>query len=227
MTSGIYLITNKINGHQYVGGSIDIERRFRQHKKGKGADIQAIDRAILKYGVDNFSYQIITELPPNWKIIGEHEKYWIKFYNTFKDRKHYNLDEGGRGRSNYTHSDETKRKMSESKKGKNYGVVGENHPMYGKTGEDNPFYNKKHSEESKKRMSDAKKGKYDGENHPRWKSYARIVKCGFKRGKQNYSISFKGNRKLRQSISIDKLIKWFNSNYPDEELVIDEGIKYQ
>lgn len=35
MVSGIYMITNKINGHRYIGGSLNIERRFNDHKQGK------------------------------------------------------------------------------------------------------------------------------------------------------------------------------------------------
>ena len=51
------------------------------------------------------------------------------------------------------HSEETRKKMSEAKKGK---YIGEKHPMYGK----HP------SEETRKKMSEAKKGKYIGEKHP-------------------------------------------------------------
>ena len=29
MSCGIYKITNKINGHSYIGQSVDIERRWR------------------------------------------------------------------------------------------------------------------------------------------------------------------------------------------------------
>lgn len=101
MVAGIYLITNKINGHMYVGGSVDIEKRFQEHQRGDNTDVQAIDRAIIKYGKDNFIYQIITELPADWDIIRKHEIYWIKFYNTFNDRRHYNLTDGGEGRSGY------------------------------------------------------------------------------------------------------------------------------
>lgn len=118
MTSGIYLITNKINSHMYVGGSIDIEKRFNEHKRSTGLKSSRVDRAIKKYGADNFTYQIITELPADWSIIGEHEKYWIKFYNTFKDNQHYNLNEGGGGTSGFTHSDETKQKIGNVHKDK-------------------------------------------------------------------------------------------------------------
>ena len=32
MLTGIYKITNKINGHLYIGQSIDIENRWTRHK---------------------------------------------------------------------------------------------------------------------------------------------------------------------------------------------------
>lgn len=124
MISGIYLITNKINGHKYVGGSLNINRRFSEHKRATDVDSQAIDKAILKYGANNFDYQIITKLPPNWKIIGEHEKYWIKFYNTFENKHHYNLTPGGDGNTvmggywkGKTFSEEHKQRLSEAKIG--------------------------------------------------------------------------------------------------------------
>ena len=238
MTSGIYLITNKINNHMYVGGSIDIERRFREHKRGADVDNQAIDRAILKYGKENFTYQIITELPPDWKIIGNHEKYWVKFYNTFKDRKHYNLDEGGGGVSGFKHSDETKKKISESCKGKTLSEETKQKIGEANKGENNYFYGKHHTEETKKKMSESHKGKTLSEEHKKkigeankgktgdnshhWKNYARIVKSGFtKQNKQRYQIKFNG-KGIKKSTSIDKLKQWFNSNYPDEELIIDE-----
>ena len=181
MISGIYLITNKINNHMYVGGSEDIQRRIKEHKWCTNLKSSRVDKAIKKYGVDNFTYQIITELPADWEIIGEHEKYWIKFYNTFKNPIHYNLTEGGEGMSGFKHSKESIKKNKESQSGK---------------------------------------------NSVNWKNYARIVKCGFKRGKQNYCICFNGKKMLKRSISVDKLVKWFNDNYPDEELIIGEGIKY-
>ena len=182
----------------YVGGSIDIERRFREHKIGKDANNHAIDRAILKYGKENFIYQIITELPTDWGVIGKHEKYWVNFYNTFKNKHHYNLKDGGNGMGQYNYSEESRKKMSES----HIGIT--------------------HSEETKRKISEAQKGKKNNN----WKNYSRIIKAGFNGGKQRYALIFNGTI-LKKSIFIDKLIKWFNENYPDEELVIDEGIKLE
>lgn len=58
----------------------------------------------------------------------------------------YNIADGGSGILGVKFSEETKRKLSEIKKGKY-------------NGEKNPFYNKHHSEETKKILSEIKKGK--------------------------------------------------------------------
>ena len=124
MTAGIYLIINKINGHMYIGGSVNIKNRLNQHKVGSDSDTQAIDRAILKYGREKFIYKIIEELPADWDIIGEREKYWISFYNTFENKNHYNLKPGGE--KDYNLSDETRQKIS-----KNHAdVSGKKNPAY-------------------------------------------------------------------------------------------------
>ena len=59
MTIGIYCITNKITGEQYVGQSANIERRFEQHKFQKSNS--RIHKQIKKYGVNNFEFKIILE----------------------------------------------------------------------------------------------------------------------------------------------------------------------
>jgi len=33
MISGIYKITNKVNGKVYIGQSVDIERRWKEHRQ--------------------------------------------------------------------------------------------------------------------------------------------------------------------------------------------------
>lgn len=113
MVAGVYLIVNKKTGQKYAGGSKDIEKRIKEHINSpyKGS---YIDNAIQKHGFDSFDWQIIEELPADWEIIGEREKYWINFYNTFENPEHYNLTKGGEGMSGWTHSEETKDKISKS-----------------------------------------------------------------------------------------------------------------
>lgn len=95
MVCGIYMIINKQTGQKYVGQSVDIDKRWKEHLRGKNLGHSYIDNSIKKYRKDNFTLQIITELPNNQKMLNEHEKYWIKFYNTYIDEDNYNLTPGG------------------------------------------------------------------------------------------------------------------------------------
>lgn len=95
---GIYKIENLINGKIYIGQSVDIQYRFRNHKsesfnpKSNAYDT-AIHRAIRKYGVDNFSFDVIEECDQD--KLREREVYWINYYQSFGNG--YNLTSGGEG----------------------------------------------------------------------------------------------------------------------------------
>lgn len=96
---GIYKITNKVNLKVYVGQSIDILRRWCEHKK-IGAKynraIYPIYAAICKYGIDNFDFEIVEIC--DVKDLNDKEKYWIKQLNSLAEKFGgwgYNLTEGG------------------------------------------------------------------------------------------------------------------------------------
>lgn len=61
---GLYLWTNKINGNQYVGSSMNLSTRLADYftnpyLKQQSSRSSAISIAILKYGLSNFTLQII------------------------------------------------------------------------------------------------------------------------------------------------------------------------
>ena len=63
---GIYKITNLINGNIYIGQSIDIENRFKTHKsrafnENEREYEKPLYQAFRKYGLENFSFEIIEE----------------------------------------------------------------------------------------------------------------------------------------------------------------------
>lgn len=96
MTIGIYKITNKENGKIYIGQSINCERRIKEHcYPNRYKDGLVIDVAIHKYGVENFTYEIIEECDK--ENLDEREIYWIAYYNSKKEG--YNLTSGGQQNS--------------------------------------------------------------------------------------------------------------------------------
>ena len=103
---GIYKITNKINGKAYVGQSVHIEERWRQHKNQHSDSL--IHQAIKKYGIDNFIFEVLEECENDKQILNAREEYWIKHFNTIKPNG-YNKTSGGDNASvdiHYTKLDE-------------------------------------------------------------------------------------------------------------------------
>ena len=93
--TGIYKITNKINGNAYVGLSVDIEKRWKTHLQRYLEDgpeyNKVLYKAMRKYGVDNFSFEVL-EICEAESLV-EREEYWIDFYDTFHNG--YNATPGG------------------------------------------------------------------------------------------------------------------------------------
>jgi len=86
---GIYKVTNKINGKVYIGQSVDIGKRWSQHMTAK--DDIYFHKAIQKYGVENFEWEVIEQCKK--KDLDEREIYWIEYYDSFN--KGYNCTKGG------------------------------------------------------------------------------------------------------------------------------------
>lgn len=102
--TGIYLITNNINGKYYVGQSIDIQTRWYNHKKdcfnpNASSYKTYFYQALRKYGVENFSFDIIEECKE--EELNEKEIYWIKVLNANKHEIGYNTTDGGDGVRGY------------------------------------------------------------------------------------------------------------------------------
>lgn len=100
MEKYIYKITNNINNKVYIGQTNDWKERFQQHRKlGYGNEKNKIlYLAMKKYGVENFSFEIIEGPIKNYN---EREKYWIAYYHSciedpeYGNTKGYNMTPGG------------------------------------------------------------------------------------------------------------------------------------
>ena len=147
--SGIYMFENTINGKRYIGSSDNLNRRFSYYfnvnylLKNK---CMAICCALIKHGFSKFSLTILEYCEVSELL--EREKYWWKLFKPeyniaqdpsapFSGRKHSDKSKTimsdakkihnpggfkpGENHPNYgqTLSDETKTKISDTKKGRN------------------------------------------------------------------------------------------------------------
>ena len=92
--TGIYRITNLLDGKCYVGQSVDIAERFRQHIKcGLGIDTpnNILYKAMLQDGVENFAFEVLEECERSQ--LNTQEIYWIDYYKS--QNFGYNMNKGG------------------------------------------------------------------------------------------------------------------------------------
>jgi len=106
----LYRITNQLNGKVYIGQTVEDKRRWGAHKsfaKNPESTGQYIHRAMAKYGVENFIYEVVaicrTQEDANYI-----EDQIINQYDSRNKDKGYNLRPGGN-----TWDDASRQKQSE------------------------------------------------------------------------------------------------------------------
>lgn len=94
--SGIYKITNKLTNISYIGQATNISLRIYQHIHASFSENAKdynypLHKAIRKYGIDNFTLEILEECSE--QLLNSRERYWVAFYDTYKNG--YNQTAGG------------------------------------------------------------------------------------------------------------------------------------
>ena len=188
----IYTLTSP-SRKKYIGQTTrPIEQRFDDHQK-KNSGCKAISGAIEKYGWDNFIVDYY-ECPDD--ELNKHERWLVELMGTLAPGG-YNLREGGGSRGRL--SEETKKKMSESKTGNHHTEESKKKMSDANSGEKHPNYGKIRSEDTKKKLSIAHQGKHLSDEH---KKKLRDSKSG----KTNH------NAKRVYQFDLDgTYIRWFDS----------------
>ena len=137
----IYKITNTINGKIYVG--LHKSEKFDESYWGSGIHIQ---RAIKKYGKENFKREILEWCETIDKIVAQ-EIYWIETLDARNPEIGYNIAGGGLGSAGLTWSEESKEKLRRYR------------------GQLSPLWGRKLSDEHRRHLSDSHKGKTLSEEH--------------------------------------------------------------
>ena len=168
MEGVIYKYTS-LSGKCYIGQTIDEERRRRDFLGIKKIySGPKINRAREKYGPENFKYDVLVRVESDneeelHNYLNILEIGFIKIYDSINNG--YNACDGGqKSVTGFHHSEETKKKMSEMKKGKpswNKGI-----PMSDEAKKKLSISQKGHkhfsnhlSEETKRKISESHKGK--------------------------------------------------------------------
>jgi group I intron endonuclease len=168
----VYLITNRVNGKQYVGQTVQtLKQRWDKHNVNDNCPAMA--KAIKKYGRESFDIETLhtCETKEEMDFV---EIFYISLLST-KPPYGYNLTDGGDGAAGFkmpdsakeklrilatgrVASEETRKKMSISHKGQKRTEEARRNISLAKLGNTSRL-GRKHSEETKQKMSLAQKGK--------------------------------------------------------------------
>ena len=151
----IYGWYNTLTDMWYIGQTIDEKRRFKTHINDAihKKDNTKFHNALRKYGLDNFVYCVLEDnvLKENLNM---KEIEWIEEFDSFYNG--YNLTTGGD--TNYIVSEEYRRKLSESLKGKSSWNKGISMNEESKKKLSESLKGRVISTETRKRMSESAKG---------------------------------------------------------------------
>lgn len=162
---GIYQIKNLANNDIYIGSSINIGSRFIAHKsllKRNKHENSYLQNAYNKYSEWNFEYTIL-EIVSNKAILLDREQYWLDKTKCYING--YNIMMKAENMLGFCHSNESKIKMSKSRKGKVSPLRGRNHTQETIIKMKNSHRGKKKnfSLDARKRMSEGSKWKKESD----------------------------------------------------------------
>jgi len=106
----VYVITNIINNKKYIGSSR--KENIDPHYFGSG---RLIKNALLKYGKENFTRDILWEGNEDARIM---ETYWLEYFNAASNTMFYNITNDARGNS--SHTENAKKSVSEKLTGRKF-----------------------------------------------------------------------------------------------------------
>lgn len=156
--SGIYLIKSTVNGKSYIGSSVCLRKRYREHKcrlKGGKHSNPHLQSHYNKHGKNSLEYFLIEVTTKN-KLQEREQHYVDKLDPEFNIMKKCVVNRIG-----LKHSDEAKRKMKKAaKKRKERGDYKKLAKISSEVNKGNKYnLGKKHSEETKKKISESSTGR--------------------------------------------------------------------
>lgn len=164
MIGSIYKVQNLLNQKCYIGFTSQGEVRWSDHCNRARVKARKhhshFHRALIKYGIENFQFEIIYMSRDVEHCKNVMEGYFIQKYNSFDEG--YNRTRGGEGTIGRKCTQAARDRMSAAQKGLKLGVklTQEHRNKIGDAvrGERNGFYGKKHSKEFKSQKSQSMMG---------------------------------------------------------------------
>lgn len=107
---GIYKITNNINKKVYIGQSIHIFQRWKEHKRKFKNGNSYLYKAMRCFGINNFTFDLVCECEK--EQLNRLEKEYIEHFKSNQKEYGYNLTNGGDKPPQLSHEKNPNSKMN-------------------------------------------------------------------------------------------------------------------
>ena len=152
--TGIYKIISP-SGKVYIGQAVDIERRWKEHQRESTHCKYKLYNSFRKYGVNNHTFEVVEEC--SREELNSKERYYQDKFNVLEEGLNQVLQPAKEAPRIL--SEETKRKISESKKGAPAWNKGKPRSEEAKRKISSTLTGRKLSEEVKHNIAKGKRGK--------------------------------------------------------------------
>lgn len=146
------MIVNILNDKVYIGSASNFRFRRKHHRHYLNTNCnhnKYLQRSWNKYGQSAFIWTILERVEDKSKL-DEIEQKWLNVYNCFAPDNGYNIRTKAENNLGVKHTDETKKKMSLTRKGRK--ITEKQKGVFN-------FKGKKHTKESRAKMSASRAGK--------------------------------------------------------------------
>jgi len=206
MQAHVYLVTNSVNGKQYVGQTIN-----SSNKLGHG---RVLLKAYKLHGKDNFSYEPICSGINNRATLNYIERFWINVMGTLVPNG-YNIELGGSEGSTWTEERRRKHSLAQTGAKRNRplgsksGMKGKVYPEEGKRklsealkGRVSPNWGKKASEETKAKMTASQKAHWEKVGSPnKGRKHSEETKAKMRAARANRIYTDEDKRKISEAVT--------------------------
>ena len=205
--AGIYKLTCRITDKSYIGKSVNINRRLKEHKSYKKS-VCYFQSAIIKHGWDSFDVEILEIFENFDKITDnnhllEREAYYIEFFDSTNKDKGYNICKHSNDVTGTVFTKEHKEKIRQARLGKTLSDETKEKLRKIHTG-------RVVSNETKEKMSKSALGKVFTEGHKKKLSQAKLGKPMHEKTKKalkeanfgkSYALGRKHSKETKEKIS--------------------------